>query len=330
MSERPSVSLLLPVLDEIEHIDACLDSLTNQDYTGPLEILIAEGGSTDGTIERLKQLARESTVRLKVIPNPQRLQSHGLNLLAWKSEAEILVRIDAHTTYATDYVSKSVEALLGSDAVAVGGRLNAVGRTRFGKAVALAMHSRLAIGPGKFHHAAEPIEADTVYLGCFRRSDFLASDGYRHLLHGVAEDADLFYRWRDTGRTILLDPAIESTYSPRESVRSLFRQFRRYGAGKADMLYANGQWPSWRPLAPLLLVMALIATFLLAAATGVRWPFWGLLGVWVVALLIAARIARRPIERLRVFLAAATMHLAYGTGLLQGLVWRRRSPRRST
>jgi succinoglycan biosynthesis protein ExoA len=186
----------------------------------------------------------------------------------------------------------------------------------------------LAIGHCKFHHAAEPVEADTVYLGTFRRSDFLASDGYRDLPHGVAEDADLFYRWRDAGRTILLDPAIESTYSPRESVRSLFRQFRLYGAGKADMLYANGRWPSWRPLAPLLLVTALIATFLLAAATGIRWPFWSLLAVWIVVLLVAARIARRPIERLRVFVAAATMHMAYGIGLLQGLLWRRRSPRR--
>ncbi len=326
MPELPSVSLLLPVLNEIENIDGCLESVAGQDYPGSLEVLVAEGGSTDGTVERLAERAREGGLRIRVISNPERRQSPGLNLLAAESAAEILIRIDAHTTYATDYVSKSVEALLSSDAVAAGGRLDAEGTTPFGKAVALAMRSRLAIGPGVFHHAEAPLEADTVYLGAFRRSDFLESGGYRNLPHGVAEDADLYYRWRAAGRTILLDPAINSTYLPRQSVRSLFRQFYRYGAGKADMLYANGRWPSLRPLAPLLLITALIATFLLAAVTGIRWPFWSLLAIWVVALLMAARIARRPLERLRVFLAAAIMHVAYGVGLLKGLLWRKGLP----
>jgi glycosyltransferase involved in cell wall biosynthesis len=328
VSELPSASLLLPVLNEIDNIEACLDSLTAQDYSGSLEILVAEGGSDDGTQQLLAQLARDSSIRLRVIPNPQRLQSHGLNLLAAESSADILVRTDAHTTYASDYVSKSVGALLRSGAVAVGGRLHAEGKKKFGKAVALAMRSRLAIGPGRFHHADEPTEADTVYLGTFRRTDFLDAGGYRHLRYGVAEDADLFYRWRAEGRTILLDPAIKSTYLPRQSPGSLFRQFHKYGAGKADMLYLNGRWPSWRPLAPLLLVTTLIATFLLTAVTGIRWPFWSLLALWLVALLMAARIARRPTERMRVFFAAGVMHLAYGVGLLQGLVWRRRSSRK--
>jgi glycosyltransferase involved in cell wall biosynthesis len=327
VSDLPSVSLLLPVLNEIENIEACLESLNAQDYSGSIEILVAEGGSDDGTPQLLAQIARESSIHIRVIPNPQRLQSHGLNLLAAESTADILVRIDAHTTYAFDYVSKSIEALLGSEAVAVGGRLDPEGQTKFGKAVALAMRSRLAIGPGLFHHADEPTEADTVYLGTFRRSDFLDAGGYRHLRYEVAEDADLFYRWRSAGRMILLDPAIKSTYLPRQSTGSLFRQFRKYGAGKADMLYLNGRWPSWRPLAPMLLITALIAAFLLAAVTGIRWPFWSILALWMVALLMAARIARRPIERMRVFVAAAVMHLAYGVGLLQGLVWRRRSSR---
>lgn len=321
------MSLLLPVLNEIENIEACLDSVAGQDYPGPLEVLVAEGGSTDGTAERLAERARGGDLRIRVLSNPQRRQSFGLNLLASASEAEILIRVDAHTIYATDYVSKSVEALLESGAVAVGGRLEAEGEEPFGKAVALAMRSRLAIGPGVFHHADSRREADTVYLGAFRRSDFIDSGGYRDFPYGVAEDADLYYRWRTAGRTILLDPAIRSTYLPRQSVRSLFRQFYRYGAGKADMLYANGRWPSWRPLAPLLLVTALIATFLLAAVTGLRLPFWSLLALWIVALLMAARVAPRPVERLRVFLAAAVMHTAYGLGLLTALVWRRRRQR---
>ncbi len=330
MSEHPSVSLLLPVLNEIENIEACIDSVANQDYAGPLEVLVAEGGSTDGTAERLAEWARVGDIEIKVFWNPQRRQSFGLNLLASVSTAEILIRIDAHTTYAADYVSKSVEALLDSAAVAVGGRLEPAGNAPFGKAVALAMQSRLAIGPGVFHHADSRREADTVYLGTFRRSDFIASGGYQHLPYGVAEDADLYYRWRAAGKTILLDPAIKSTYLPRETMRSLGRQFYRYGAGKADMLYVNGRWPSWRPLAPLLLVIALVGTLLLAIATGIRLPFWSLLAIWIVALLLAARVARRPADRIRVSIAAAIMHLNYGAGLFRGLIRRPSAVRKAT
>jgi glycosyltransferase involved in cell wall biosynthesis len=330
VSDHPSVSLLLPVLNEIEHIDACVASLQAQDYPGSLEVLVAEGGSDDGTQHRLNQFAREATLPIRVISNPERRQSHGLNLLAAKSAADILVRVDAHTILESDYVSKSVLALTNSDAVAAGGSLRPQGTNRFGKAVSLAMQSRLAIGPGKFHHDEASDRADTVYLGAFTRSDFVASGGYRHLPFGVAEDADLYFRWRAEGRTIVLDPAIRSTYRPRSTVRGLFRQFYRYGAGKADMLYVNGRWPSWRPAAPLLLVLAIISTFLLAAVTGIRWPFWSLLAVWIVALLVAARVARRPLERIRVFAAAAVMHIAYGIGLLRGLLRRPAAVRAAT
>jgi glycosyltransferase involved in cell wall biosynthesis len=327
VSDHPSVNLLLPVLNEIEHIDACLDSIAAQDYPGPLEVLVAEGGSTDGTAGRLAERSETDRVPITVTPNPQQRQSYGLNLLAAESEAEILIRIDAHTTYAPDYVSTSIETLLRSEAVAVGGSLHPQGETRFGKAVALAMQSRLAIGPGKFHHGEASDEADTVYLGTFRRVDLLEAGGYRHLPFGVAEDADLYFRWRAAGKRIRLDPAIKSTYLPRETTRGLARQFYRYGGGKADMLYVNGRWPSWRPLAPLLLVTGLLTAFVLAVATGIQWPFWWLLAVWIIALLLAAQIARRPIERVRFFGAAAIMHLAYGVGLIRGLLRRPTSVR---
>lgn len=309
-----AVSVLLPVLDERHAIDECLESLWLQDYDGRLEVVVADGGSTDGTLELLTTWSRRWPA-VRVLDNPGRLQAHGLNLAAEAAAGEILVRADAHTAYASDYVRRSVASLMGSDAVAVGGRLEPEGRGPFGRAVAAAMRAPLATGPAAFHHADHPRPVDTVYLGAFRRSDFLALGGIRALPSGAAEDADLYYRWNRAGRPVLLDPSIRSTYRPRETVRGLARQHHRYGVAKAEMLWLNGELPSPRPLAPLALVCGL-AVGLVLTAGGRRAPLAAVLAAWGAALgAVAARAEDPP----RTALATATMHLTYGAGLVRGL-----------
>ena len=92
----------------------------------------------------------------------------------------------------------------------------------------------------------------------------------------------------------------------------MWRQFLTYGRGKADMLYVNGLFPSWRPLAPLALVLGLVVGVVLAVA-GWVWPLAALVVAWLVVLLTAGK--GRP----KVVLAAGIMHLAYGWGLLTAL-----------
>jgi len=300
------------VLDEAAFIDPCLQSLAEQDYPGVMEVVIADGGSKDGTIKRAEAWSG-ALPNLRVIDNPKRIQSHGLNLAAGEATGEILIRADAHATYSTDYVLRSVETLLETGAAAVGGVQVASGNTRFGKAVAAAMAAPLAVGPARFRHAKERTETDTVYLGTFRKSDWERLGGWRTLPSGVAEDADFYFRWKEQGARILVEPRIESTYYPREKITSLWRQFFRYGIGKADMLYVNGRWPSWRPTAPLLLVTGLLTTVVLAL-TWSWWPLMALIAIWLGVLAVAAR--GRPLA----ILAAAVMHLAYGLGLLRGLL----------
>jgi succinoglycan biosynthesis protein ExoA len=312
----PSVAILLPVFNEGGSIDACLQSLADQDYDGLIEILVADGGSTDDTLDRLGLWA-DGLRRLRIFENPERLQSAGLNLLAEVAHSEVLIRADAHTLYAPDYVSRSVGVLDDLPGVAVGGPMVPLGKSEFGKAVATAFRSPLAIGPARFHHTSHPTEADTVYLGAMKKETWDSLGGMRTLPSRVAEDADFYYRLRKAGGTVLVDPAIATIYQPRETITDLWRQFYRYGLGKADMLYVNGEFPSWRPLAPLALILGL--------AVGLLLLLWGdprLLSVvivaWLLALVVASRLS--PL----VLIATAVMHLSYGIGLLRGLL---RSPR---
>ncbi|HSL27414.1 MAG TPA: glycosyltransferase family 2 protein [Acidimicrobiia bacterium] len=310
----PSVAVMLPVLNEAGNIDACLASLAAQDYPGSIDVLVADGGSTDDTLERLASWS-ERLPRLRIFENPDRAQSAGLNLLAEVAHAEILIRADAHTRYAPDYVSRSVAALEESGAAAVGGPMVPEGTTPLGRAVAAAFRSPLAIGTARFHHATEPTEADTVYLGAMRKTTWESIGGMRTLPSLVAEDADYYYRLRKAGGRVLIDPAIRSTYQPRQDLAGLWRQFYRYGVGKADMLYINGEFPSWRPLAPLALILGLGAG-VFGAVFGRPGLLIGGLAAWLAVVLVASRL--RPL----VLTATAVMQLAYGLGLLRGLLRR--------
>jgi len=312
----PPVSIILPVLDEIANIDGVIDSLAEQRYNGTLEIVVADGGSKDGTRERLKERA-EQDPRIVVLDNPKRRQPSGLNLAAARATGEILIRADGHTLYDTDYVRNSVLALTETEAVAVGGPMNPVAAHGFAASVAGAMNSPLVL-PARFHHARAREEVDTVYLGAFRKSDFMAIGGFRTFPSGTAEDADIYARWRSEGQVVLVDPAIRSMYTPRNSPSALRRQYLRYGNGKAEMLWANRRLPSLRPLAPALLLLGFVAFAILAIATSVWWPMVALAGVWLAWLLFVGIRSRGSVAG--VMTAAAIMHASYGLGLLWGLV----------
>jgi len=313
----PSVTILVPTLNEEAAIEACLSSLVSQEYEGVFEIFVIDGGSTDET----REIARRFPL-VRVLDNPMKRQSWGLNLGATASDAEILVRADAHSTYEADYVQRSIDVLGERKAQAVGGPMRAKGFTPIERAIAAAMGTPLGIGVAKFHSPGASGSADTVYLGAFRRDHFLTREGYRHFRSGVAEDADLYYRWRAAGDLVYLDPSIRSEYRPRGSFSKLAKQFFRYGVGKSDMWYQNGTLPSWRPLGPLGLVVALLFAGGLALS-GVSGPLLLVASSWAVVVVLAWVQSQswNPL----VMLAVAVMHFTYGFGLVWGLLPRRSS-----
>lgn len=179
------------------------------------------------------------------------------------------------------------------------------------------MQDHLAIGPAKFHHADEVEDVDTVYLGAFEREKFISIGGYRTFPSGTVEDTDFYTRWRSSGGTVRVDPTIESWYKPRDTWRALFRQYFRYGRGKAELVWLNGRLPSLRPLAPALFVLGFIV--LIVVGLSVTWIPLAVLGTaWLGALTVVA--VRATTSKIRTGVVAGTMHAAYGTGLWWGLL----------
>jgi hypothetical protein len=246
-----------------------------------------------------------------------------MNLGIVGARNEVIVRADAHTRYAPDYVTTSVAALLASDAAVVGGPMRPVGVTPFGRAVAAVTSSPFGVGPGRFHYSTEREVVDTVYLGTFRRSTILDAGGYDdETLQWAAEDQELNFRIRARGGTILLDPAIRSQYFPRQAPRGLARQYHNYGMCKASTLAKHHTLPSWRPLAPAAM---LAATVVWVALTVHRRPLVAAAPLVAYAALtgaITSRLSReRGVTPHRVAMALAICHWTYGAGFWRGM-WR--------
>jgi succinoglycan biosynthesis protein ExoA len=313
-SGRPTVTVVLPTLNERSFIRDALDSLLAQDYPNVVEILVCDGGSMDGT----REIVKASTSPVQLIDNVGVTAAAGMNVGIRAAAGDVICRADAHTLYAQDYVSRCVEVLLETGGANVGGLMRPVGTTAFGRAVAAVTSSRLGVGPGRFHYADAPQEVDTVYLGCWRRETLLEMGGYDDAgLQWAAEDQELNFRLNKCGGRVVLDPSIRSWYFPRETPVALGRQYMNYGLAKASTLGKHRRLPSWRPLAPALLVAASVVALLTKRGwcrSTLPLAHAGLLAAGAV------QIGRAPgVAPHRAFLALEICHWSYGVGFWRGI-----------
>ena len=223
----PYVTLLIPMRNEEGNIERCLDSVLSNDYPrDKTELLIIDGLSTDRSADIVRGYA-EKYPWLRLISNPRQIQAVALNLGLREAKGQIILRMDAHSEYESDYISRCVSLLVSTDAVNVGGVQQAIGSDYLTRAIALATTSRLGIGDAKFRYACETMLVDTVYLGAWWKHSLEAVGGFDESLP-VNEDYELNYRLRQAGGNILLSPNIASTYHVRRSLGSLARQYFRY------------------------------------------------------------------------------------------------------
>ena len=318
-----TVSVIVPCRNERDHIDAfCADALAQQPPEGwQLQLIVADGGSDDGTLERLQTLAQIEP-RLKLVDNPQRIVSSGLNRAIAVASGDVIVRMDVHTRYAADYVAQCLHALERSGADNVGGPWRAEGRDGWPGAIAAAFQSRWVAGGARSRSLVYEGEVDTVYLGCWPRATFERFGGFDESLVRNQDDEHNLRIVRGGGR-IWQSPAIRSVYSPRDSLGALWRQWLQYGYWKPFVMKKHGQAAAWRHRVPGLFVAALALTTLLALAGAGMAPLLVLLGVYalvLVGLSLAVASASSWALLWRLPLVVAAQQIGYGVGTLIG-VW---------
>lgn len=319
------ISVIVPCRNERAHIAAFCDGVLRQTLPQgwEMQVLIADGQSSDGTRELLSALSADDG-RIQLLDNPQRIVSTGLNRAVDSARGEVIVRMDVHTSYAPDYVAQCLATLEATGASCVGGPWRPVGEGWPQAAIALAFQSRFGSGGAASRRVDFSGPVDTVYLGAWRRDELLRLGGFDESLVRNQDD-ELNLRIVRAGGVVWQSAAIRSTYTPRASFAALFQQFQQYGYWKVPVIRKHRLPASPRHLAPF----AFVAGLMLLAALGLAWApargaLVGVLSVYAVAALSsAAALARKP-HRLRDVLgvawAIACMHMGYGLGFGRALL----------
>ena len=316
----------MPVLNEERHLEASVRRVLGQDYPGELEVILAVGPSRDRTHVIAAQLAAGDP-RIRVVDNPAAKTPAALNLGIAASRWDIIVRVDGHGELTDHYIRRAVELLDETGAANVGGVMDAQGDGPFAEAVAVAYTTKLGLGGSAFHLAESPAgEAETVFLGVFRKSALTAVGGFDETMHR-AQDWELNYRLRAQGHLIWFSPDLQVTYRPRDSLRALVTQMYETGKWRREVVRRYPDTASLRYLAPPAAVVGIVSGTALGLAgwgTGrrlLRAGFAAPLG-YAGVILGGSVVTSRSMSdgaRVRLPLVLAATHLAWGAGFLIGL-----------
>jgi glycosyltransferase involved in cell wall biosynthesis len=324
---KPFVTILIPCYNEEKYVDALCSDILGQDYPGnQTEVIFIDGGSRDKTQEILNTYTGNH-LHFKVLNNPQRYVSYALNLGIAQSKGEVIIRIDAHARYPSDYVSKLVEGLYSLNADNVGGSWLTVpsGKGIKAEAIALAMSSVFGVGNALYRLNVKKVrQVDTVPFGCYRREVFEKCGLFDEELIRNQDD-EFNARLIKAGGRIFLIPDVRITYFARESIRKAMKMFFQYGYFKPLVNLKLGRPATIRQFIPpayLLFLCLLIISSL--------WNWWmitifGLaLGIhllfgFIFSIPPAAKTGRFGLIFLLpiVFLL---VHLSYGYGYISGFL----------
>ncbi len=304
------VSFVMPVLDEARTLVHAVESVLAQKLPRGYrsELIIALGPSQDGTGEIARALvAANPKAVITLVDVPQKSTPVSLNRAIAASRGEVIVRVDGHSELEPEYTKIALKALAADPKRGnVGGLMLAEGKTDFEQAVAWAYNSRWGLGGGKFHVGGEAGEADTVYLGVFRREALEAVGGFDERMKR-AQDWQLNQRLRAAGWQVWFEPTLRVRYRPRGTATALARQFFKTGLWRGRLSRQDLAGTSLRYFAPPALVLATLVGFPLLVYLAA-----------VVLIALGARLELKPQRWLIVVLPI--MHYCWGAGFIAGVI----------
>jgi succinoglycan biosynthesis protein ExoA len=331
LSERPLISVIVPVRNESGCIGGCLAAILAQSWgREAMEVLVVDGRSTDATRELARAALEGSGVaRWEILDNAGQIAPCALNLGVRAARGEILARVDGHCEIDPDYLRNAVRHLREFPADGAGGRLETLGQGATAEAIAAAMSSAFGVGGSAFRLPASADSlrlADTIAFPVYTRAIVERVGAFDEELVRNQDD-EYNFRLRKLGGRLVLAGDMRARYFSRSSFRRMARQYFEYGVWKVRVLQKHPRQMSVRHFVPAAFVLALAVGLALLPWT--QWPLLGLAGAYAAANL-AATIATgarngflgpsRWDRLLRLSPAFALLHLGYGAGFLGGLV----------
>jgi glycosyltransferase involved in cell wall biosynthesis len=323
------ISIIIPCRNEESFIGRCLDSILVNDYPREfLEILVVDGMSDDQTRAIVHgYIQRYSWIR--ILDNPKTITPCALNIGIATAKGEVIMRMDAHSTYDREYISQCVQSMDQYQADNVGGVWKIMPRnnTLIDKAVTMSLSHRFGIGNAHYRmeDSKEPRWVDTVPFFCYKKEVFQKIGLFNEKL-ARGQDMEFNLRLKHArGRTLLV-PHIVSYYYARSDMKSFVRHNWSNGVWAIlPFLYTDVMPISWRHLVPLLFVSGVLGSAALAPLLPLG--IWFLMGIGIMyfaanfsASVQVALRQKEPRYLLLMPFVFGALHFSYGLGSLWGLV----------
>jgi glycosyltransferase involved in cell wall biosynthesis len=329
----PLVSIIVPCYNEQATIRLLLDAICRQTFWArhqadhDLEVIIADGMSTDQTRAEVERFQRDNpALAVRLVNNSQRMIPAALNCAIAAAQGRYIIRLDAHSVPAVDYVERCIEALEANRGENVGGvwEIRPRGEGRMERAIATAAAHPFGVGDARYRYTNEAGYVDTVPFGAFRKDVFEQFGNFDENLQ-TNEDYEFNARLRQGGGRVWLDPRIRSTYFARPDLNALSKQYWRYGFWKFRMLMRYPTTLRWRQALPPVFVLSLLILLVAALFSSVGRVLFGIECVIYGLVLAAGSIPavwkqRDPGLIIAIPLAIADMHLSWGSGFLWSMV----------
>lgn len=249
------VSVVSTVLNEAGSLPRLLDSLAAQTRP-PDEVIVCDGGSTDGTVELLEA---EERIPLRVIRRAGATISEGRNAAIEAAEGDVIAVTDAGVRLSPQWLEEITAPLEKEDVHVVSGFFRPDPYTVFETAMGATVLPELRdIDPERFLPSSRSV--------AFHKSAWEAVGGYPEWLD-YCEDLIFDFRLRDRCGSFAFAPEALVHFRPRPGLRVFFVQYYRYarGDGKADL---------WRLRHAIRYMTYLVAVPLIAVAGAINSPWW--------------------------------------------------------
>lgn len=309
-----TLTVCFPVLNEVRFIDSLIQSVIG---TFPIEkeIVLIDGGSTDGTLEKIRSW-QNKYANILLVHNEAKYVSNGFNLAYAKTNSEYIALMGAHAEYPDSYFQKGLAILRSGEADAVGGPLVQKGKSAKSRIIAFCMSSKFGVGDTEFRTSKKRSYVDSVAMAIYNRKVFDTVGLFDESLIRNQDD-EFHYRLNHHGFRILMEPEMECVYFVRDDLAGLWQQYFYYGFYKPMVLKKIKSAIRLRHLVPAAFVVYLVSLPLLLY---IHWSFIIPLALYfIMAMYILSASFSKIKDIFFGILSFLTLHMAYGTGFCKGI-----------
>lgn len=319
------ISFIIIALNAEHALNKSLSSLKKQDYPHKdIEVILVDGMSSDKTKKVMQDFQKEDTSFARVIvkDNPGKYLACGWNVALKEVSGDVVLRVDAHTEFPADFISKNIKCIESGEDIC-GGKVVSIleDDSQLNQALLESENSMFGGGFSFFRRGEECRYTNTLAFAAYNKACFDTVGQYDERLVRT-EDNDMHYRMQKAGYKFFFNPDIISYRYCRSSFSKLLRQ-----------KFLNGYWVGLtmgvQPRAfsvfyfvPMLFVLGLIFFITISFITPLPLIFYlSTYAIVLFASFVAAvnKSGFYPALLLLPFILLS-LHIAYGIGTLKGLI----------